>query len=84
MTTKSLALTDALGNLVRVVLLPGQRHDTAGISQRLRRLTPRTIDTEMYKRRHLIGNFFGKLAEFRRSSSASSCAAAKPTRASQP
>lgn len=31
MTTKILALTDALGNLVRFVLLPGQRHDTNGL-----------------------------------------------------
>jgi transposase len=31
MTTKILALTDALGNLVRFVLLPGQRHDTVGV-----------------------------------------------------
>jgi putative hemolysin len=31
MTTKVLALTDALGNLVRFVLLPGQRHDTVGL-----------------------------------------------------
>ncbi len=31
MTTKILALTDALGNLVRFVLLPGQRFDTVGI-----------------------------------------------------
>jgi len=31
MTTKIVALTDALGNLVRFVLLPGQRFDTAGI-----------------------------------------------------
>ncbi len=30
MTTKILALTDALGNLVRFVLLPGQRFDTVG------------------------------------------------------
>jgi len=27
-----LALTDALGNLVRFVLLPGQRHDTVGVA----------------------------------------------------
>ena len=33
MTTKILALTDALGNLVRFVLLPGQRHDLQGISE---------------------------------------------------
>ena len=30
MTTKILALTDALGNLVRFVLLPGHRFDTVG------------------------------------------------------
>ncbi len=32
MTTKILALTDALGNLVRFVVLPGQRHDTVGVA----------------------------------------------------
>ena len=32
MTTKILALTDALGNLVRFVLLPGQRFDTIGVA----------------------------------------------------
>ena len=31
MTTKILALTDALGNLVRFNLLPGQRFDTVGV-----------------------------------------------------
>jgi len=31
MTTKILALTDALGNLVRFVLLPGHRFDTVGL-----------------------------------------------------
>jgi transposase len=31
MATKILALTDALGNLVRFVLLPGQRFDTVGV-----------------------------------------------------
>ena len=30
MTTKIVALTDALGNFVRFVLLPGQRFDTIG------------------------------------------------------
>jgi len=30
MTTKILAVTDALGNLVRFVLLPGKRYDTIG------------------------------------------------------
>jgi transposase len=32
MTTKILALTDALGNLVRFLLLPGQRFDTVGVA----------------------------------------------------
>jgi transposase len=31
MTTKILALTDALGNLVRFELSPGQRYDTVGV-----------------------------------------------------
>ena len=35
MTTKILVLTDALGNLVRFVLLPGQRFDTVGVPPRL-------------------------------------------------
>ncbi len=32
MTTKILALADALGNLVRFRLLPGQRYDTVGVA----------------------------------------------------
>ena len=32
MTTKIVALTDALGNLVDFGLLPGQRHDTVGVA----------------------------------------------------
>jgi len=32
LTTKILALTDALGNLVRFELLPGQRYDTVGVA----------------------------------------------------
>ena len=31
MTTKIVALVDALGSLSRFVLLPGQRHDTVGV-----------------------------------------------------
>jgi transposase len=31
LTTKIVALVDALGNLARFVLLPGQRHDSIGI-----------------------------------------------------
>lgn len=102
MTTKILALTDALGNLVRFELLPGNRYDTVGvaplvrgldfgglladkafdanwiiedlqqrgavicISQRPQRIKPLAIDLELYKERHLIENFFGKLKEFKR------------------
>jgi transposase len=102
MTTKILALTDALGNLVRFTLLPGHRFDTIGvaplidnvefggliadkafdsdaiiaemnergakivISQHPRRSKPIVIDAEIYKWRHLIENFFGKLKEFKR------------------
>jgi transposase len=33
LTTKILALTDALGNLVRFVLLPGHRYDTVGVAE---------------------------------------------------
>ena len=32
MTSKILALTDALGNLVRFILLPGQRNDIMGVA----------------------------------------------------
>ena len=102
MTTKILALTDALGSLVRFVLLPGHRFDTVGVpplikglsfdgliadkafdsnaiiadlnergakivvSQHPRRANPLHIDAEIYKWRHLIENFFGKLKEFKR------------------
>ena len=97
-----MALTDALGNLVRFELLPGQRYDTIGvaplikgiefggmiadkafdanwivaelnergakvvISQRPKRKAPLDIDQDVYKWRHLIENFFGKLKEFKR------------------
>jgi transposase len=36
------------------------------ISQHPRRIPPLAIDLEMYKWRHLIENFFGKLKEFKR------------------
>ena len=39
MTTKIVALTDALGNLVRFVLLPGQRFETAGVAPLIDGLT---------------------------------------------
>ena len=32
MTTKILALVDALGNLARFILLPGLRHDSVGVN----------------------------------------------------
>jgi hypothetical protein len=32
LTTKIVALVDALGNLVRFVLQPGQQHDSAGVA----------------------------------------------------
>ena len=35
MTTKILALTDALGNLVRFRLMPGQRHDSVEVLPRI-------------------------------------------------
>lgn len=38
MTTKILALTDALGNLVRFVLLPGHRFDTVGVEPLLKNI----------------------------------------------
>jgi len=36
------------------------------VSQHSRRTTPLKIDLEVYKWRHLIENFFGKLKEFKR------------------
>jgi transposase len=38
----------------------------AVISQHPRRTSPRPIDAELYKWRHLIENFFGKLKGFKR------------------
>jgi transposase len=36
------------------------------ISQHPNRVAPRSIDAEVYKWRHLIENYFGKLKEFKR------------------
>ncbi|HEU0083250.1 MAG TPA: IS5 family transposase, partial [Bradyrhizobium sp.] len=33
LTSKIVALVDALGNLVRFILLPGQRHDSVGVAR---------------------------------------------------
>ncbi|MEM1361612.1 MAG: IS5 family transposase [Pseudomonadota bacterium] len=38
-TTKILALTDALGNLVRFMLLPGNRYDTVGVAPLIKGLS---------------------------------------------
>ena len=101
MSTKILALADALGNLTDFRLLPGQAHDlrgTAALTYGLRcsqlladrafdadwlrdalngagiepvippksnRRVPAEFDREVYKWRHLIENFFGKLKEYR-------------------
>jgi transposase len=35
LTTKIVALVDALGNLARFILLPGQRHDSVGVERLL-------------------------------------------------
>ncbi len=43
MTTKIVALVDALGHLVRFVLLPGQRHDLAGVKPLIE-----TVDFDMF------------------------------------
>src|SRR4051812_38080920 len=99
LTTKIVALVDALGNLVRFVLLPGQRHDSVGVAPLLKdldfavlladkafdsdairadldargatavippkanRVTTIPCDSEMYKWRHLVENFFCKVKE---------------------
>ena len=39
MSTKILALTDALGNLVRFVLLPGHRYDSIGVPSLIDEIT---------------------------------------------
>ena len=43
-----------------------ERGAKAVISQHPRRAQPLEIDKEIYKWRHLIENFFGKLKEFKR------------------
>jgi len=96
-----MALVDALGNLVRFVLMPGQRNDIMGVRPlidgitfdalladkafdadwlrleidargalsviplRKNRKQDIQIDTEMYKWRHLVENYFAKIKEFR-------------------
>jgi transposase len=101
LTTKIVALVDALGHLVRFILLPGQRHDSVGVAPLIEGVSfeallgdkafdadwlraelndrgaaavipPRSnrkmiidYDTEMYRWRHLVENYFAKIKEFR-------------------
>ena len=82
MTTKILALTDALGNLCDFILLPGQRNDICGVLSLIKELTQKGIepvipprkgrntercyDRGKYKWRHLIENFFCRIKEFKK------------------
>ena len=101
-TTKIHALVDALGNPLKFILTPGQRHDItqadslvqdlentmlpadkgydsnalverlegqksiAVIPSKRNRKCPRDYDQHVYKERHLIECFFGKIKHFRR------------------
>jgi transposase len=101
-TTKVHALVDALGNPLKFILTPGQRHDitqadslakdiantmllgdkaydsnafieqlevrncTAVIPPKKNRKHQRSYDEHVYKERHLIECFFGKIKHFRR------------------
>ena len=80
MTTKVLALTDALGNSNTIIADLDARGAKAVIAPHPRRVQPRPLDAEMYKWRHLIENVFGKLKEFKRIPTR----ADKPTQASPP
>ena len=96
-----MALVDALGNLVRFLLLPGQAHDMKGVASlikdisfealladkafdadwllqdidargaaavippKVNRMVQRDYDTEVYKWRHMVENYFAKIKEFR-------------------
>jgi transposase len=102
LTTKILALVDALGNLVRFVLMPGQRHDSVGVAPLIEDVAfgalladkafdvdwlraelnergatavipPKSnrkeqipCDFHMYRRRHLVENFFCNIKQYRR------------------
>ena len=74
MTSKIMALPDALGNPIDFRLLPGQAHELRGTvrsqdrgchpAQSNRRF-PAEFGRHACKWRHLIEGFFGKLKEFR-------------------
>ena len=57
-TTKILALTDALGNLVRFILLPGHRFDTVGVAPLIKDIefggliADKAFDFQLDHRRH--------------------------------
>jgi transposase len=95
------ALVDALGNLVRFLLLPGQTHNMKGVAPLIKdisfdalladkafdadwllqdlnargatavippkanRTVQRDYDTEVYKWRHMVENYFTKIKKFR-------------------
>ena len=97
LTTKIVGMVDALGNLFRFLLLPGQAHDMKGVAPLIRdvpfgalladkafdvdwllqelderraiavilpkanRKMQRDYDTQMYKWRHLVENYFAKI-----------------------
>ena len=69
LTTKIVGIVDALGNLLRLLLLPLQDLDergaTAVIPPKSNRKVPRDYDTHMYKWRHLVENYFAKIKDFR-------------------
>ena len=52
MTTKIVALTDALGNLVDFGLLPGQRHDTLGVASLIEYIDFGGLIAELPLKRH--------------------------------
>lgn len=49
-----------------IIKMLNERGSKIVISQHPNRINPLAIDTEMYKWRHLIENFFCKLKEFKR------------------
>jgi transposase len=53
---------DADGRVLEPLAAAGK---SAVIPSRSNRLTPRELDRELYKQRHLIENFFCKLKQFR-------------------
>lgn len=81
LTTKIVALVDALSNLARFLLLPGQAHDMKGVAPLIKGVSFNALladkafdadwllqdlyDAEVYKWWHLVENYFAKIKEFR-------------------